>query len=85
MPIVLFSRPILKRYRKSFITLKVSGLIFILIIKSESACLIYLVNTIKVVRGSYGLMYRKRMQSIFDNYRPITAQDTDLINERFIY
>ena len=38
-------------------TLKVSGLIFILSAKSESACLIYLVNTIKVVRDSYGLSF----------------------------
>ena len=55
MPIVLFSRPILKRCKIAFITLKVSGLIFILITKLESACLIYLVNTIKVVHDSYGL------------------------------
>ena len=62
MPIVLFSRPILKRCKKAFITLKVSGLIFILSTKSESACLIYLANTIKVVRDSYGLMYVLQVQ-----------------------
>ena len=54
MPIVLFSRPILKCCKKAFITLKVSGPIFILSTKSESACLIYLENTIKVC-DSYGL------------------------------
>ena len=36
-------------------TLKVSGPIFILSTKSESAWLIYLENKIKVVRDSYGL------------------------------
>ena len=57
MPIVLFSRPILKRCKKAFITLKVSRLIFILITKLESACLIHLANTIKVVCDSYGLSF----------------------------
>ena len=42
-------------------TLKVSGLIFILSTKLESACLIYLVNTIKVVRDSYGLKLAHHM------------------------
>ena len=54
--IVLFSRPILKRCEKAFTTLKVSGLIVVLSTKSESACLINIVNTIKVVCDSYGLI-----------------------------
>ena len=58
MPIVLFSKRVLKRFKKALtlkMTLKISGPIFILSTKSESACVIYLVNTIKVVRDSYGL------------------------------
>ena len=55
MPIVLFSKRILKHFKKAFTTLKVSGPIFILSTTLESACLIYLENTIKVIRDSYGL------------------------------
>ena len=56
MSIVLFSRRILKRFKKAFMTLKVSEPMFILSTKSESVCLIYLKDTIKVVRDSYCLM-----------------------------
>ena len=55
MPIVLFSRPVLKRSEKVFVTLKVSRFVLkitILSTKLESVCLIYLDNTIKIVCGS---------------------------------
>ena len=59
MPIVLFSRRILKRFKKALMTLKVSEPIFILSTNSESVCLIYLENMIKVVRDSYGLTQQR--------------------------